>query len=110
MWGPRKRAGYSIAALVFSIATAMLCVAVSYLLGARGGGTCMCVVCVVCVCGGGCDGGWYWSDVRLGVRVCCTREKPHPFVRLGQQFDASTLPGASAGHEPLDSRRVWVRT
>ena len=62
--------GYSIAALVFSIATATLCVALSYLLGARGGGhvnvcgvcsvclwrgemlcvLCVCVVCVVCVC------------------------------------------------------------
>lgn len=55
-------------------------------------------------------GGRDWSDF-VRVYVCTLRgfrDKPHPFVRLGLQFDASHLPGASEGHEPLGSRRSWV--
>ncbi len=37
------------------------------------------------------------------------KDKPHPFVRLGDAYDDSHLPGADQGHEPLGSRRVWVR-
>ena len=36
------------------------------------------------------------------------KDKPHPFVRLGDAYDDSHLPGADQGHEPLGSRRVWV--
>eukprot|EP00802_Teleaulax_amphioxeia_P010937 Tamp_10967.p2 GENE.Tamp_10967~~Tamp_10967.p2 ORF type:complete len:228 (+),score=29.61 Tamp_10967:1156-1839(+) len=54
-----------------------------------------------------------WNPWVMGSKMdlshhVIVKEKPHPFVRLGQQFDDSTLPGAREGHEPLDSRRVWV--
>ena len=54
-----------------------------------------------------------WNPFIIGSKFPLShhvtlKEKQHPFVRLGEQFDASGLPGASEGHEPLGTHRNWV--
>jgi hypothetical protein len=54
-----------------------------------------------------------WNPFIIGSKYPLShhvtlKDKPHPFVRLGEQFDASGLPGANEGHEPLGSHRCWV--
>ena len=54
-----------------------------------------------------------WNPFIIGSKFPLShhvtlKEKQHPFVRLAEQFDASGLPGASEGHEPLGTHRNWV--
>jgi hypothetical protein len=54
-----------------------------------------------------------WDPFVIGSKFSVSqhptvKDKMHPFVRLGKQFDDSHLPGSNDRHEPLGSHRQWV--